>query len=270
MPLAADIYYAAAGRNHTARPAVVLIHGAGGSHLDWPGELRRIPGWCVYTLDLPGHGKSSGPGERTIAGYARRVLAWLDGLGLERAIVIGHSMGGAIGLSLALEAPQRLAGLGLLGSGARLRVVPAILESAADPAAAGRAIEALAGRFYPPDCPPEARLLSIQRLAQTRPEVLHGDLLACDQFDVRPRLAEVQAPTLVVCGSLDELTPLRYSEYLAEHIPAARLAVIPGAAHMVMLHAPQMVAAAVQGWLSGLGLWHSQVSLTGRQKGPHR
>ncbi|MCA9959366.1 MAG: alpha/beta fold hydrolase, partial [Anaerolineales bacterium] len=52
------------------KPALLLVHGAGGTHLDWPAELRRLPNTAVYTLDLPGHGRSALPGYDTVTAYA--------------------------------------------------------------------------------------------------------------------------------------------------------------------------------------------------------
>ena len=109
-------------------PPLVLIHGAGGTHMHWPGELRRLPTTTVYALDLPGHGQSGGAGCTTITEYAQAVAAWADALGLPRFILAGHSMGGAIAQMVALRQPQRLAGLILVGTGARLAVSPAILD----------------------------------------------------------------------------------------------------------------------------------------------
>ena len=109
-------------------PPLLLIHGAGGSRLHWPPGIRRLTGWRVLAIDLPGHGDSPGPGERSIEAYTGCVLEWLDEYGVERVIPAGHSMGGAIALTLALQAPDRLAGMVLVGSGARLRVAPSILE----------------------------------------------------------------------------------------------------------------------------------------------
>ena len=63
MPVAADLYYHIyEGSEEGRRPPVVLIHGAGGTHLHWPSEVRRLPGYRVLALDLPGHGKSGGAG----------------------------------------------------------------------------------------------------------------------------------------------------------------------------------------------------------------
>ena len=107
---------------------VVLIHGAGGNHLLWPAALRRLQGATVYALDLPGHGRSRGPGRELIGDYAADVAGFMEAAGIDRAVLMGHSMGGAIAQQVALEIPQRVGGLVLLGTGARLPVAPAILE----------------------------------------------------------------------------------------------------------------------------------------------
>ena len=107
---------------------LVFVHGAGGSHLNWPPQLRRLAGANTYALDLPGHGQSEGQGRTSISAYADFVAAFLETLGLEKVTLVGHSMGGATALDLALRYPEGLAGLVLVGSGARLRVAPAILD----------------------------------------------------------------------------------------------------------------------------------------------
>jgi pimeloyl-ACP methyl ester carboxylesterase len=229
------------------RPALVLLHGAGGSRLNWPAELRRLPGTTVYTLDLPGHGRSSGRGRDTIEGYAEDVAAFLDAAGIERAVLMGHSMGGAVALTLALERADRVAGLVLVATGARLRVAPAILERV--PSGFEAALDIVTRYAWSPGTPPALIELGRQRLREASPDVLLGDLVACDRFDVMERLKEIDIPTLVVTGSADQLTPVKYARFLAEHIAGACLATIEGAGHMVMLEQPDEVAEAVRGFL---------------------
>ena len=93
MPVAVDFYYSVCeGSEEGLRPPVVLIHGAGGTHLYWPAEMRRLPGYRMYALDLPGHGKSGGRGQQSIPAYAQAVLEWLEAVGLHKAAAsMGHT-----------------------------------------------------------------------------------------------------------------------------------------------------------------------------------
>src|SRR5512140_3865565 len=122
MPSAAGLYYFAHGAELVTLPPVILIHGAGGHHLYWPAQVRRLHGERVFALDLPGHGKSAGVGHHSVQDYSAEVLAFMDAMKFSRAVLVGHSMGGAVALQAALDAPERMLGLGLLGSAARLRV----------------------------------------------------------------------------------------------------------------------------------------------------
>jgi pimeloyl-ACP methyl ester carboxylesterase len=229
---------------------LVLVHGAGGSHLDWPAPLRRLRGANVYDLDLPGHSRSEGTGRSSIAAYRDFFLAFLDALGLERAVVVGHSMGGAIVLDLALHYPDRLAGLILVGSGARLRVAPAILTGILSDFEA--TIDLVCDYAFGPSTTEQLKRLGRQRLLQTPPQVIHGDYAACDAFDVMEQLGEVCCPTLVICGTADRLTPPKYSVYLRDHIPGAELVLVDGAGHMAMLEKPEVVARAVSEFIASL------------------
>jgi pimeloyl-ACP methyl ester carboxylesterase len=182
-----------------------------------------------------------------MADHARDLLALLDVLELDRAVMVGHSMCGAIALTLALDAPDRVAGLGLVGTGARLRVSPSILQATADPEAFAAAAEGMADWFFGPSASPALRSEFAGGLRGLPAAVVHGDFLACDAFDVRERLGEIRMPTAVVCGDADRSTPPRYSEFLQAHIAGARLTLIPGAGHMVALEAPAATVAALAG-----------------------
>jgi pimeloyl-ACP methyl ester carboxylesterase len=252
MPVALDLYYYTFQGGDLDSLPVVLLHGAGGSHLYWPPEVRRLAGTRVFALDLPGHGKSGGRGQQSIEAYAKIVNGWLEGLGISEAAFIGHSMGSAIAMSMALNYPQQVRGLGLVGAGARMRVRQDILADCSNPTTFHKAVESLITGAFSPLA--DARLveLAASRMGETRPSVLHGDLLACHEFDVTERLAEIKSPTLILCGSEDQLTPLRNSQFLAGAIPMASLKVIPEAGHMLMLEKPDEVALAVQDFLAEL------------------
>jgi pimeloyl-ACP methyl ester carboxylesterase len=233
------------------RPPLLLIHGAGGTHMHWPAALRRLPGWNVYALDLPGHGKSAGPGCDSIGAYCDVVYRFVQASGLERVILAGHSMGGAIVQEFALYYPGRLAGIVLVGTGARLRVAPAILEGIRSDFSA--TVRTIADWVHDKNVPEQLKRLYVQRTLENDPAVMVGDFYACDQFDRRADVGRIETPALVVCGSNDVMTPPKFSESLAQSLPHARLARIPNAGHMAALEAPEAVTAAVTDFLGTLG-----------------
>jgi pimeloyl-ACP methyl ester carboxylesterase len=140
--------------------------------------------------------------------------------------------------------------MALVATGARLRVAPAILDGIGSnfPAAA----RAITDGVHAQDAPAQLKRLYLQRYQENDPDVLYGDFFACDQFDRRADVGRIAAPTLVVCGDADQMTPPKFSEYLAQTLPNARLALIPHVGHMVALEAPDQVTAAVEAFLRTL------------------
>jgi pimeloyl-ACP methyl ester carboxylesterase len=228
-------------------PPVVFIHGAGGTHQHWLFQVRDLPQSPTYAPDLPGHGRSEGPGWDSIQAYGEWLLAFIDAAGLERAVIVGHSMGGGIALDVALRHPARVAGLGLIATGARLRVAPAILEGIQQNKEA--AVRLICTWAFGPEAPSEMVRVGRRQMGTTPTEVLHGDFTACDAFDVMGRLDEIAAPTSVLCGTRDPLTPSKFSVYLRDHIPGARLHLVEGAGHMVMVENPKAVVQALSALL---------------------
>jgi pimeloyl-ACP methyl ester carboxylesterase len=157
-------------------------------------------------------------------------------------------MGGGIVLDVALRFPEHVAGLGLVATGARLRVAPVILEGIEQDFQA--AVRLISDWAFGPDVSPEMRRLGCRQMSETPARVLHGDFSACDDFDVMDRLGEIRVPALVVCGRQDRLTPAKYAVYLRDHIPDAKLHLVDGAGHMVMVEQPGAVARALASFLS--------------------
>jgi len=243
----AQAYYAHRQPVPAAGPPVVFVHGAGGSHQHWLYQVRDLPGAPTYALDLPGHGRSEGPGREEIGAYGNWLVAFLDAAGLDRAVLVGHSMGGAIAQDVALRHPARVAGLGLVATGARLRVAPAILDGILDnPEAAVRLICDFA---FGPEVPKELVRQGRRQMGATPPDVLHGDFAACDAFDAMDRLGAIAAPAVVLCGTQDRLTPSKYSVYLRDQIAGASLHLVEGAGHMVMVERPDAVVKVLAAFL---------------------
>jgi len=233
-----------------AGPPLVLVHGAGGNLMHWPGILRRLPGHTVYALDLPGHGKSAGAGRAEIGAYAEVLRGFAEALGLVPFVLAGHSMGGAIALEFALRYPMRLAGLILVGTGAKLRVATEILTGILDDYTGST--ELLAQWAHGARVDPNLLRLYVRRLREVNPQVIHGDFVACDAFDRRADVSRIALPTLILCGDADRMAPVKFSQFLHEQIAGSQFIVVPGAGHMVMLEQPAAGAEAVAYFLTGL------------------
>jgi pimeloyl-ACP methyl ester carboxylesterase len=241
-----EIYYVQRLREGSDT-SLVFIHGAGGTHRHWIHQVRGLASANGYALDLPAHGRSGGEPRTSINSYARFVGDFVEALGLPRVTLVGHSMGGAIAQQACLERASRVEGMVLIGTGARLRVLPNILDGLLEEFEP--TVEMLLGYAYAEDSPQELMELGRREWLANLPQVIHADFLACDNFDVMDRLGQIDCPTLVVCGEGDVLTPLKYAQYLRAHIPNATLSVVPGAGHMVMLEQPQQVNRAIEAYL---------------------
>jgi len=203
----------------------------------------------VFALDLAGHGKSDGIGHHRVEDYTEDVLILMRELRLNAAVWVGHSMGGAIALDAAIRFPKRVLGIALVGTGARMRVDPNILRSAEQEATFGAAIGLIGERSFAASTERRLKELALERMTEMRSSVLLGDLMACDAFDRMDQVEQIRAPTLVLCGAEDRMTPPQLSEYLSKHIGGSTLRIIVDAGHMVMLERPDEVAESLDKFL---------------------
>ncbi len=230
---------------------IVFIHGSGDSARIWRLQLEDLSrNQRVFAIDLPGHGERMDtlPEEVTVQDYAKVAHQIIQQeLHLDHPVIAGHSLGGAIALAMALAYQSELGGLILIGTGARLRVLPAILEATrTSPHEARLQLAEMAVAQSNIATVPQA-VLSEQ--AEPGPYILHRDLAACNVFDCMQRLHEIHLPTLIICGSEDRLTPVKYSQYLHDHLPGSTLRIISNAGHYVMREQPEAVNQAIREWM---------------------
>lgn len=230
--------------------AVLFLHGAGGNGHVWVGILDRLAAaHSPVAIDLPAHGRSGWTSRGLAAAanveeYCDIVDKFLDAAQFKPCVLVGHSMGGAIAQAYALQHPDKLTGLVLSSTGARLRVLPDTLHLWQQ-AAMGKAVNVYGRAAYSDKTAIEIVRQGWMEQRQTDPYVRYGDYLVCDRFDYMARLQDITVPTLVLCGTDDVVTPPKYAAYLQKHISGARLEMIPDAGHAAYFEQPEVMARAL-------------------------
>ncbi|PZQ51428.1 MAG: alpha/beta hydrolase [Rhodovulum sulfidophilum] len=261
----APIHYLRAG----AGPAVVLIHGASSNLADMSFDLlpRLARNHTVVAFDRPGHGRSGWPtrGGEQLAQQARILRAALSELGIDRAIVVGHSYGGAVALAWALEFPESVAGLLLLGAPSQgweggmglandllAHPLTAPYFAWALPMMMSRlSLARLTDELFAPQSTPRGLIDHIDPRRIFAPETLRANAVQLQTLRRQllamvPRYPGLRVPVEILHGTEDTLVPFGFhAEPLAAMVPGARLTPLPGVGHMVHYAAPAEVEAAL-------------------------
>jgi len=251
---------------HGQGPTFLFVHGYAMTSRVWTKQFRDLPRAGIRTVafDHRGHGGSTAAMDETsIDNLADDVRVVIEGLDLRDAVVVGHSMGGMALLAFAVRYPEvaaaRLRGMVLVSTGARLGLaqVP-FLPRAIVPFAAGFVRSGAWARsdwsrvatrlLFGKDAVPSQVELARVLLASAREETVVGCARALTSFDVSGQLGRVALPTLVVNGTADLLTTPGDARQLARGIPGARLELLPGAGHMVMLEQAERLGALLCGF----------------------
>jgi pimeloyl-ACP methyl ester carboxylesterase len=226
-----------------AKRTVVFVHGAGLDH-SWFGLQSRYFGYHgrnVLALDLPAHGRSAGAPIPTIGGMADWVFSALDTRKIDKASVVGHSMGSLVALECAVRHPARVERIALIGASYPMKVAEPFLDSARrdDPAAFDMHTIWGHGGSVPLSGNPNPGMWmygdTLARLRRLGAGVLYNDLKASNDYVFS---GGVQCPALFILGSRDVMTPPRNAKALIEKIPQAKTVVLEGAGHALMAEAP--------------------------------
>jgi pimeloyl-ACP methyl ester carboxylesterase len=214
----------------------LLVHAAGSNAGMWRRQMEGLAAeHSVVALDLPGHGRAGGlDGLPSIEEYAACVAAFARATRLRRFVLVGRSMGGAIGLVLAARHPELVSGLVLACTAAQFALSPESIETTRD-VVRGRLPQQFTTETFSPSTGVDLMREAFMEQVKTDPRVKLNDLLACKAFDGGPLLATVRTPTLVVAGADDGVTPPSCSEVLARGIAGARLEVLAQAGHQAPL-----------------------------------
>lgn len=237
-------------------PVLVLLHGIQGTGAAWDGICARLPdGWGYAVPDLRGRGLSAAPDDPaaySLAGFAQDLGAVIDACP-GPVVLVGWSMGVLVALShVAAAGTGRLAGL-VLASGT------------ACPGADARWFQGTTAREIGAEAQARAERLALSVYA--RPEAVAGAWMAARQADLRPVLAQVDVPTLVIHGSADDQCPLAHGETLAAGIPGARLSVWPQGGHNLMAEDPAGFTAALVDFIHGAEGTPGRAELRGASAG---
>ncbi|MDL2355143.1 MAG: alpha/beta hydrolase [Pseudomonadota bacterium] len=236
-----------------ARPTVVFIHGAQNDHSVWILQTRYFAhhGFNVLAVDLPGHGRSKGAAKTSVEAMATWLLAVLDAAGVERAMLVGHSMGSLIALAASQLAPQRVSKLAMLGTTYPMKVSDALLETSRsnEPSAIDMVnIWSHSMLAQNPLCPlagvsamgASRRLM--QRMSAINPaQLFHTDFSACNAYAGGDAAARALAcPALFIFGSKDMMTPARSTKMLTAAVPHGKIVQVD-AGHALMVEQPGAV-----------------------------
>ncbi len=243
-------------------PLVVLLHGIGGGREGWgpTGAALAAAGFRALAVDQPGYGLSPAIEPFDLAGRAGAVQRLIESTG-DRAVVVGHSMGGMVAQELVARAPQAVSALVLAGTSPAFGPSDGewqrnFLAARFAPLDAGCGMAGLAETLVPAMVAAgadPARVAAAKALMAGVPEATYRRALAAlVRFDRRPNLPQIAVPTLVVTGDEDRTASPEVAGRMAERIPGARVRILPATGHLLMLEQPAAFDAALLDFLRTL------------------
>ncbi|MER6641743.1 bifunctional 3-oxoadipate enol-lactonase/4-carboxymuconolactone decarboxylase PcaDC [Streptomyces anulatus] len=229
-------------------PVLVIGPSLGTTWHMWDRQIPELSQhWRVFRYDLPGHGGAPAHASASVTDLADRLIATLDGLGIQRFGYAGCSIGGAIGADLALRHPHRVASLALVASSPRFGTADEFRQRGVIVRTNG--LEPMARtapeRWFTPGfaaAQPAIVEWAVQMVRTTDPGCYIAACEALAAFDIRGALGRIGVPTLVLVGAEDQVTGPAEARTLVAGIPDARLALVPGASHLAPVEQPAAVS----------------------------
>lgn len=226
---------------------MIFVHGSGHTDTFWHFQTSHFKD--SEAISLPGH--PEGKPCTSVTEYTNWLRGYIREMDYTGVILVGHSLGGAIAMDYGLRYRGDLKALILIGTGARLRVHPDYLalceEGTRD---IGVWMEAWEPTYD--SVLPELKTKLFEERMVVGPGVQLNDLLCCDKFDVIADIHRIELPTLILCGSEDQMTPVKYSQFLATRIRDSKQVVIEGGTHLVPAEKPAEVNQAIDEFLGSL------------------
>ncbi len=217
---------------------LVFLHGAADSGVVWEHQTQYFgPHHDVLALDLPGHGaRLNETALHTVADIAVEAVRAARACGMTQPVLVGHSMGGATALQIALTEPDFPKALVLAGSGVRLKMRDELVAEAgrvAETSPPGQLVKRIVKleEAISPAAPSEIQEWLAQRFGQATGQGVYGDFRATSTFDLMDRVAEIRLPTLIIAGKDDRWTPPKFQHFMAERIPGSRLVMLQDTGH---------------------------------------
>ncbi|MFD7401861.1 4-carboxymuconolactone decarboxylase [Streptomyces sp. NPDC059866] len=228
-------------------PVLILGPSLGTTWHMWDRQVPELTKqWRVFRFDLPGHGGAPAYPAGSVSDLTDRLLATLEALGVQRFGYAGCALGAAVGVELALRHPERLASLAVIAASPRFGTADEFRQrgvivrtNGLDPIARTAPDRWFTAGFAAAQ--PAITEWAVQMVRTTDPGCYIAACEALATFDVRPELGRVGVPTLVLVGSEDQVTGPAEARTLVAGIPDARLAVVPGASHLVPVEQPAAV-----------------------------
>lgn len=227
---------------------LLFIPGAACGKKAWLCQAQYFSG--SEAVSLPGH--PEGKPCASVDEYTAWLRDYLRERQYQDIVLAGHSMGGAVAQCYGLKYPEGLKALILIATGAKLRIHPDLME-----AVRGMINDRVRWREYLEERHrnnvPEAKGAIIEERLRIGPAVMLNDYICCDNFNIMSEVPNIRLPTLIIGGSDDDLTPVKFAHYLKRQIRGAQELIVSGAGHWVLAERPAEVNQAIATFLAGLG-----------------